>query len=150
MKIQTLYKWIADSKSDFTNHFKNNDTLFKQAEDYWEKLDGLSNIILIIMIVLGIVMAYSYYKPYNNKPGRHYHPKHWVYFLMGTFILSLLFTFVFEYISAPPKLDGTKFLLLKIALGNAIYASGLYVFVSVLWCNCFPTNAYRLFKFIKK
>ena len=45
------------------------------------------------------------------------------------------------------KIDIFIMLQLKIALGSAIYASLLYLIVSVIWCLFFPTNAYR---FIKK
>lgn len=134
--------------TDFTNQFRNNETLYNQARAYWSKLESFSAIILLIFIVLGIAMAIYYYQPYNNRPGRHYKPTHWLYFLLGTFVLSFLVTWGFEYFAVPPKLNGTNILQIKIALGNAIYASLLYTFCSWVWCQCnLPTNAYRLIKF---
>lgn len=147
MKILSFYKWIAGSETDFTNQFKNDETLYNQARAYWSKLESSSIIILLIFIVLGIAMAIYYYQPYNNRPGRHYTPKHWLFFLAGTFILSFLATWGFEYFAVPSRLTDTTSLQMKIALGNAIYASLLYFFVSVIWCFALPTNAYRLFKF---
>ena len=147
MKILSLYKWIAGSMADFTGQFKNNEALYNQARAYWNKLESSSAIILIIMLVLGIALAYTYYVPYNKQPGRHYTPKHWLYFLVGTFVLTFLVTWGFEYFAIPPKINGATWLQCKIALGNAIYASGLYFIISVIWCNVGPTNAYRLFKF---
>lgn len=147
MKILPFYKWIVGSMTDFTNQFKNNETLYNQARAYWSKLESSSVIILLTFIVLGIAMTICYYQPYNNRPGRHYTPKHWLFFLVSTFILSFLVTWGFEYFAIPPRLTGTTILQMKIALGNAIYASFLYFFVSVIWCFALPTNAYRLFKF---
>ena len=147
MKLLSFYKWIAGSESDFTKQFQNNEALYNQARAYWGKMESSSSIILLIFIVVGIAMAYYYYLPYNNKPGRHYTPKHWIYFLLGTFGLSFLLTWLFEYIAISPKLTGAVILQLKIAFGNAIYALLLFVITSVVWCNAFKTNACRIFKF---
>lgn len=147
MKLLKLYQWIAGKMTDFLSQFQNNDSFYQQARTFWNKLDGISMILLIIFIVLGILFAFFYYKPYNNIPGRHYTPKHWILFLCVTCIVTFLLTFVFEYIAVAPKLKGALMLEMEIALCNGIYASVLYFLVSVLWCNAFPTNAYRLFKF---
>ena len=61
--------------------------------------------------------------------------------------MAFLLTLGFEYIAVAPYLKGALLLETKIALGNGIYASALYLIVSVLWCNALQTNAYRLFKF---
>ena len=93
-------------------------------------------------------MASIYYKPFNDKPGRHYKPKYWIYFLLTTFVLTLLVTLGCECAIAQPKLDGSFVLELKIAVANAIYSSFIYIFVSWIWCQFnLPTNAYRLIKF---
>ena len=146
MKLLKLYDWIAGSMTDFTSHFKNNEALYNQARAFWNKLEGSSSIIVLIFVVLGIALAAFYYKPYNNLPGRHYTPKHWFIFLAITFVITFLLTFGFEYIAVEPRLNGAMLLEIKVALGNAIYASILYFVVSVVWCNAFPTNAYRWFK----
>lgn len=146
MKLLKLYEWIAGSMTDFVGQFKNNDALYKQARTFWNKLEGSSSIIVLIFVVLGIALAAFYYKPYNNMPGRHYTPKHWFLFLAVTFGAVFLLTFGFEYFAATPRLNGAMLLEIEIALGNAIYASLLYFFVSILWCYAFPTNAYRWFK----
>lgn len=146
MKLLPIYKWIAGSQTDFTKPFRENEALFKQAQAFWNKLENSASIILLLFIVLGISTAVFYYWPYNNVHGRHYTPKHWVLFLAITFVFTFLITWGFEYFAAPSNLDGATMLQLKIALGNAIYASLLYFFVSFIWCNALPTNAYRLFK----
>lgn len=147
MKLLKLYQWIAGKMTDFISQFQNNDSLYQQARTFWGKLEGISTILLIIALMIGVLFAVIYYKPYNNKPGRHYTPKHWIIFLVITFVMAFLLTLGFEYIAVAPHLKGALLLETKIALGNGIYASALYFIVSVLWCNALPTNAYRLFKF---
>lgn len=147
MKLLKLYSWIAGSLSDFTKPFQENEALYKQARAFWGKLENNSMIIFLICIVLGISIAAFYYKPYNDKPGRHYTLSHWFGFLFVLFILTFLVTFLFEYFAVPPKISGATALEAKIALGNAIYAVIVYFFTSVAWCNIGPTNACRIFKF---
>ena len=147
MKLLKLYEWIAGKMTDFLSQFQNNESLYQQARVFWNKLEGISTILLIIFLVLGVLLAFFYYKPYNNRPGRHYTPAHWLFFLLVTFIAGFAVTYCVEYLMVPPRLNGAWKLEFMIALGNAIYASAVYFIVSVLWCNFLPTNAYRLFKF---
>jgi len=148
MKLLKLYQWITGTMADFTKPFQNNDALYKQAQAFWKQLDVSSIIFVAIFLLLGIVMASIYYKPFNDKPGRHYKPKYWIYFLLTTFFLTLLVTLGCECAIAQPKLDGSFVLELKIAVANAIYSSFIYIFVSWIWCQFnLPTNAYRLIKF---
>lgn len=147
MKLLYLYKWIAGSMTDFTNQFKDNETLYQQARAWWGHLESNSIVFLFIAAFWGIVLAIWYYKPYNERSGRHYKPNHWFFFMLITFIVTLLSTFFFEYIAAEPKLPGSLGIEMRIALGNAIYATLLYFVTSVIWCNWLPTNAYRLLKF---
>ena len=128
MKLLSFYKWIAGSMADFTSQFKDNEVLFNQARAYWSKLEASSVIVLVIFLVLGIAMAISYYQPYNNSPGRHYKPIHWLYFLCGTFVLTFLLTWCYVHFAVPSSLNGVSMLHLKLALGNALYAAGLYFF----------------------
>lgn len=148
MKLLKLYQWITGTMADFTKPFQNNDALYKQAQAFWKQLDVSSFFFVAIFLLLGIVMASIYYKPFNDKPGRHYKPKYWIYFLLTTFVLTLLVTLGCECAIAQPKLDGSFVLELKIAVANAIYSSFIYIFVSWIWCQFnLPTNAYRLIKF---
>lgn len=146
MKLLELYEWIAGTQSNFTKPFQQNEALYTQAKTFWKHLEGNTMITITIFVVLGIFLAAIYYKPYNDKPGRHYRPTHWLYFLIVTFVLTLLATWSIEYVAVKPSLNGAVMLEFKVALGNAIYASVLFILTSVIWCNAFPTNAYRLFK----
>lgn len=142
-----LYKWIAGSMSDFTKPFQDNEALFNQAKAFWRHLDGSMMVVIAIFFVLGFALAATYYKPYNDKPGRHYRPTHWLIFLAITFVLTFVVTFGFEYIAVKPVLKGAAMLEMKIAFCNALYASGIYLATSWFWCNFLPTNAYRILKF---
>ncbi len=134
--------------NDFCRPFQNNEALYKQAQSFWNQLESSSIVIVLIFAVLGILMAYTYYQPFNNKPGRHYKPKYWVISLAVTFVLTLAVTFGFEYFAHAPKLKGSMLLEFKIAIANSLYATLLYVVVSWVWCQFkLPTNAYRLIKF---
>lgn len=148
MKLLPLYKWIAGSTADFTSQFKNNETLFNQARSYWNKMEASSIILVCMFFILGVGMACYYYGPYNNHPGRHYKPNHWLGFLGGTFLLTFVLTMLFLQIAVSSNLDGVILLHLKMAFANALYSSALYLLVSWIWCQCnIPTNACRFFKF---
>jgi hypothetical protein len=148
MKLLKLYEWIIGTMSDFAKQFQDNKTLYNQARKFWSNLEASSIIIVGIFIVLGIIMAYTYYKPFNDKPGRHYKPKYWGIFLGITSILSFLVTLGSVYFMVPPNVDGSFVLVLKIALDNAIHSSIVYALISWIWCQFnLPTNAYRYLKF---
>ncbi len=147
MKAIEIYGWIAGSMSDFTKPFQENEALFNQAKAFWRHLDSTMIIVFGIFVGLGIGLAIYYYTKYNNVPGRHYKPKHWFIFLVITIIATFALTWAFEYIAVKPVLNGAAILEMKIALGNAIYATVVYFITSVVWCNALPTNAYRIFKF---
>ena len=110
MKLLKLYQWIAGKMTDFISQFQNNDSLYQQAKAFWNNLEDITIIILIIAVVIGILFAVIYYKPYNNKPGRHYTPKHWIFFLVITFVMAFLLTLGFEYIAVTPHLKGALLL----------------------------------------
>ena len=148
MKLLKLYEWIIGTMSDFARQFQDSENLYNQARKFWSNLEASSIIIVGIFIVLGLIMAYTYYKPFNDKPGRHYKPKYWWIFLGITFILSFLVTLGAAYFMVPPKIEGTFILELKLALANAIYSGIVYVIISWIWCQFnLPTNAYRYLKF---
>lgn len=147
MKLLTLYKWIAGTMTNFANPFRENEILFNQAKGFWSRLENVSFPMVLIFISLGILFAIYYYKPYNEQPGRHYTPRHWLIWLFITAIITFLVTLGVEYFAVAPKLSGALTVEIKIAIGNALYASLIYFITSVVWCNVLPTNAYRLFKF---
>lgn len=147
MKPLDLYEWIAGSMSHFTKPFQNNEALYDQAKTFWRTLDSSMMFGIAAFVVFGIALAYIYYKPYNNKPGRRYRRTHWLGFLALTFVATFVVTWGFECLAAKPILKGAVILEMKVALANALYAAIIYFVTSWVWCNFFPTNAYRLLKF---
>lgn len=144
--LETFYGWMAGYKSDFTRPFRDSETMLAQANKFWGALDSYAIFILLTFVITGLVVASIYFGPYNNKPGRHYRPQHWLIFMLVTFIVAFAATIGLEYIACPPKLEGALVLEFKIALGNSIYAIGMYLLTSFFWCNILPTNACRILK----
>lgn len=147
MKLLKLYSWITGTMADFTKHFSENKALYDQAKGFWNKLENSSSVIVLIFLILGIAWAAYYYTSYNNSPGRHYTPKHWILLLLATVVVTFLVTLGVEYLAVKPKIDGAFLLEVKIAIANALYAAFAYLLTSIVWCNKFPTNAYKMFKF---
>ena len=150
MRLFDIYTWFAGSKASFANQFSNNEVLYNQACSFWSKLESLSVLYVVVLFIISIGFAVSYYTWWNKKPGRRYHPKYWAICGLFTLLFTLLSTWGLEYFSVPPKLNGSGWLEFKVALCNTIYSGVLYFLVSFVWCNtALPTNAYKWLK-IKK
>lgn len=133
--------------NDFTTPFRGDETLYNQATVFWRKLDNGSISFVIAMLVIGIILAYCYYGPFNNLPGRKYTPKWWSIICGVATIVTFFVTLLLEYIAAKPTMQGAWSVEIKIALCNAIYAGVIYFFSSVIVCQSnIKTNAYKLFK----
>lgn len=151
MNLLTFYKIFTGSQSNFLKQYGSDESLRAQAQTYWSQLNGIMLFVFIIMLVIGIAGAYVYYKPFNNRPGRHYKPLYWGLGLVITFFVSGVLTLCLEYFLCAPTIKGSGTLVGMISLGNAIYSGVLYFITSVLWCNLWPiyTNAYPYLKFLK-
>lgn len=147
MKFIKLYEWFAGTQSDFTQHFQHDETLYSQARNFWNQLDGIMIWVAIAMLTIGIGMACIYYKPFNNLPGRHYTIKYWSLFLCLTVIVTGIVTYILEHWLCEPRLYGANGVELRIASVNALYSVVVYLFTSLLWClSPTNTNAYTWFK----
>lgn len=147
MKLFDIYNWAIGSKASFLNSFQNEEELYAQAQQFWNGLESNAFIFAGIFLVMGAVWAWTYYGRYNNKPGRHYHPKHWVLLLALCAVLTFCLTLGAAYLYEAPKLNGAWPLEIKLSLANTLYALIIYILGSVIYCNYLPTNAYRLFRF---
>lgn len=147
MKAIDIYEWSAGDKADFIKAFQDNEAMFKRAQEFWTSLESEAIILTGIFILCGVFVAWCYYKPYNEIPGRHYKLKYWFIFLLIALALSLVLTLLFEFITLNTGIGDSSILLVKIALTNALYAAGVYFLTSLIWCNFLPTNACRIFKF---
>jgi hypothetical protein len=139
--------FLLPKKGKFLDGFTN-EQLKSQADNVWRQLDGLSPVLLLAGVAIGIALAVFYYTAYNEMPGRHYKIKHWGIWAILSFVLTLLITVVIEYVFIKTNLkSGISSLYWLCAINNALYCFILYFITSFVWCNLFRTNAY---KFLKK
>lgn len=145
MKIDlSLYKWLVGTFSDFAKNF--DDSQYNYVKSLWNNLDGSMVFMLVLALICGVGMAVYYYKTFNNRPKRHYHPKFWLRFWGYAFILTFITTFIIGIWVVKPTILGMLHIELKIAFCNALYAAILYFLTSVVFCNWLNTNACRIFK----
>ena len=138
--------FLLPSKGKFLNGF--NEQLRQQADSVWRQIDGLSPFLLILGLFLGVGLAVFYYRGFNERPGRHYKMKYWAIWALLSVIITMVATIAIEYVGVKTNLkSGYAELYWLCAINNALYAFGFYLFTSVVWCNAFPTNAYKFFKF---
>ena len=135
------------SLSDICQPFANNEVLYNQARIFYQQLDNLSFLFLVIAILLSVFSAWFYFGPYNNKAGRHYRISHWVIFLLIAFVSVFLVTWALQEFSISISIRGVWIYELQIALINACYATIIYLAATFVVHNWLPTNAYRFFKF---
>lgn len=144
-----LYPFIG-SHSAFLKPYsgEGQEALYQQAMLFWNKLDSVSFLFPLICVIVGGIIAWYYYMPFNNTPHRHYKPKYWWIMMAVCAVLCFLLTLGVAVVCAPPKNEGTKVLELKLALNNMLYSVIVYGFVSLVWCNWrrAKTNAYRYLK----
>lgn len=137
--------FLLPAKGKFLNGF--NEQLRQQADNVWRQLDGLSPVLLILGLVLGVGLAVFYYTGFNEKPGRHYKRRYWLMWALLSFVLTMITTVAIEYVGVKTNLkSGYAELYWLCAINNAFYAFVGYFVTSIVWCNAFPTNAYKLFK----
>lgn len=141
MILLMVLNWFT-SRKEFLVQFTDKNKLI-QANRFWDSVDSNVFWLLIIMVVISLLWCRFYYKPYNNKPGRHYIPKHWYSFGGITFVVTFvasLCALCFWFVPNP-KFD-LKFLL-TVSLINSVYSIIVYIILSYLFCKFSSTNAYR-------
>ena len=114
----------------------------------WSDLSAVAPIFIIIMVAGGLGLAAYYYTAYNNQPGRHYTPKHWAIFYAINIIGVLILTWLVAWLAQKDYgINGLGDIRGRLVACNTLYAIGLYLIVSLIWCNTsLKTNAYRLLK----
>lgn len=146
MKLFSIYQWMSGTKADFLKTFSDNKNLRQEAEKFWSSLEATAPYLIIIFLILGIGCAVLYYTWYNNQPGRHYKPSHWLGWLGVCFISVLVVSIGVEFLLLNTNLPNTEIVISKVSLCNALYASVVYFLTSFICCNSVTTNAYKLFK----
>lgn len=141
INILTILTWFTSKKAYLASHAEN-DSAKKAATKLWNAIDGGDWILFLVMVLLTAAIAWYYYIPFNNRPGRHYHPKWWGIFGLGTLVVAFTVTIVGCCISTDYWSFDFK-LIFKAALVNTLYAAGWYFIISVIinrkgWSNAYP------------
>ena len=148
MDLSTFYGWFGVNSASLIDANKDNN-MGDSAMTAWANLSQWAILFFVGMVLLSFGLAFYYYKEYNNKPKRHYTPKQWL--LMGLVAIASVFVLTFICAFCLEKTDAINGLIaleLKLSLCNSLYAAGIYLLVSFIWCNVpeLPTNAYRILK----
>lgn len=147
MHLLKFYQLLIGNKASFLQSYtgEGQEELYSQASLFWDKLDSLSIVFILLFFLIGILAAWYYYKPFNEQPNRHYLPKYWWMFFIASAIVSFLVTFGAALCIAYPRIDGTLTVEISIALQNAVLTLAVYWLASVVICKRCSTNAYRMF-----
>lgn len=86
MHFLKFYQFLIGNKASFLQPYTGNgqDDLYIQASLFWDKLDSLSIVFLLLFFLIGVLAAWYYYKPFNEQPNRHYLPKYWWMFFIAS------------------------------------------------------------------
>lgn len=148
MDLSTFYGWFGVNSASLIDANKDNN-MGDSAMIAWANLSQWTILFFAGMVILSVISAIYYYTEYNNQPKRHYTPNQWMIMGLGTIGSVFVLTFVCAYcIERTNAINGLIALELKLSSCNAIYAAGIYLLVSFIWCNIpeLPTNAYRFLK----
>ena len=147
MHFLKFYQFLIGNKASFLQHYtgEGQEELYSQASLFWDKLDSLSIVFILLFFLIGVLAAWYYYKPFNEQPNRHYLPKYWWMFFLASAIVSFLVTLGAALGIAYPRIDGTWTIEIRIALQNAVLTLAINWLASVFICKRCATNAYRMF-----
>lgn len=135
------------SLSDICKPYADNVALYNQARAFYQQLESFSSFFLVLSVVLSIVVAWLYFGPYNNRPGRHYRLMCWIVSLLLTAILTFGVTFGIECLAVTTNIRGAWLYEIQIAAISCCYAIVFYLLATFVIHNWLPTNACRFFKF---
>ena len=145
INILTVLTWFTSKKEYLASH-ADSESAKKAATRMWNAIDSTDWIPFVIMIVLTCVFCWLYFFYFNEKPGRYYHPKHWVKFGGYNLIVVALTTLGLCYILTPnPSFD--YWFLTKVIIINTIYALVLYYIISNIINRKGKSNAYPWYIF---
>ena len=148
MDLSTFYGWFGVNSASLIDANKDNN-MGDSAMTAWANLSQWTLLFFVGMVLISFLSAIYYYTEYNNLPKRHYTPKQWLLVGLGTVASIFVFTFICAFcLEKTDAINGLIALELKLSLCNTLYAAGIYLLVSFIWCNVpeLPTNAYRILK----
>ena len=140
-----LLTWFT-SKKDYLTPYTEDEAAKKAATKLWNTIDSMDIILFIVMFMLTILIALWYYFPYNQRPGKHYHPKYWWIFGVGAVSFVFASTFgICYFIAKNASFDYT--FLIKVSAVNALYAILVYFILSLFINKSGKSNAYPYIRF---
>ena len=148
MDLSTFYGWFGVNSASLIDANKDIN-MGDSSMTAWANLSQLTLLFFVGMVLISFLSAIYYYTEYNNQPKRRYTPKQWLLVGLGTIALIFGLTFICAYcLEKTDAINGLIALELKLSLCNSLYAAGIYLLVSFIWCNVpeLPTNAYRILK----
>ena len=129
------------NRQDYLENYANDDSAKKAATKLWNAIDGGDWVPFLLMVLLTAAIVWYYYIPFNNKPGRHYHPKWWGIF--GVVTLVAVFAMTIGCCCLQAKNPGFDYgLILKVALVNTAWAAVWYLIFSFVINRTGKSNAY--------
>lgn len=148
-----FYEWALPKLTGYLNQYQDNEQLTKLVKAYWYQLQSCGLWFFLIAVVIALFVAYYYYGPFNNRPGRHYKSRYWWSFGVVTVACALALTFCFG-LTVKCHISAIWWDTIgRIAPLNAVYSGALYTGLSFVVCqfpNAFKTNAYPYLKLKKK
>lgn len=140
MNMLTVLTWFT-SKKDYLKPFADSESAKKAATKLWADIDKGDLLLLILMAIITISLCYYYYFPFNEKPGRHYHPKWCAMYCLVAVILVFLLSFAgCCFIAKNPGFDYG--FLAKVSALNMVYSLLLYFILSIFMIKSGKSNAY--------
>lgn len=148
MDLSTFYGWFGVNSASLIDANKDNN-MGDSAMIAWANLSQWTILFFAGMVISAVIFVVYYYTDFNNQPKRHYTPNQWM--IMGLIMIAWVFVMTFGCAYCIERIDAINGLIaleLKLSLCNTIYAAGIYLLVSFIWCNVpeLPTNAYRILK----
>lgn len=128
-------------KKDYLAPYVEDESAKKAATKLWSTIVSGDLVLWGLMFLITVSVCYYYFFPFNEKPGRHYHPKWWGLFYIVVLLLVFLSTFIGCWcIAKNPGFDIG--LLLKVSAINMFYAAILYFVISIGFIKTGKSNAY--------
>lgn len=146
MLALSIYTPFWPNESEFLDNLGED---LQYGEEFLASLHSTEILFILAFIGSAMIACISYYWWYNNivKPwGYHYRRRHW----FGWLVIAELITFATTYFIEKAKLvnvdlEGVSEFIYMTYIANFVYCILAYFILSIVWCNCLPTNAYKWF-----
>lgn len=142
MKLISIYRFFVGKETQFLDGYP------KETQDiaqtFWNELNSACMFFLIYLFGVSILFCAFYFTAWNEMPGRHYRPSHWICAYAITLLVVFFGTAALGYMRTNTSLNGSASLIWDIALGNVVYSFFIFGLLSIVWFLWLPTNAYRL------